>query len=81
MLINEAAFAVGEGSADQATIDMAMKLGANYPKGPFEWAVNLGYDKIVIMLDHLRREYGEDRYRAAPLLRRWSRRKIIDIED
>jgi 3-hydroxybutyryl-CoA dehydrogenase len=80
MLINEAAFAVGEGSADQATIDMAMKLGANYPKGPFEWAVNLGYDKIVIMLDHLRREYGEDRYRAAPLLRRWSRRKIIDIE-
>jgi hypothetical protein len=30
------------------------------------------------MLDHLRAEYGEERYRAAPLLRRWARRKIID---
>jgi 3-hydroxybutyryl-CoA dehydrogenase len=81
MLVNEAAFAVGEGAADQATIDLAMKLGTNYPKGPFEWGVNLGYDKVVNVLDHMRGEYGEERYRAAPLLRRWSRRKIIDIED
>jgi 3-hydroxybutyryl-CoA dehydrogenase len=81
MLVNEAAFAAGEGSADQGTIDKAMKLGTNYPKGPFEWAVNLGYDKVVNMLDHLRAEYGEERYRAAPLLRRWARRKIIDLKD
>jgi 3-hydroxybutyryl-CoA dehydrogenase len=79
MLANEAAFAAGEGTAKPATIDMAMKLGTNYPKGPFEWAANLGYDKVVYVLDHLRGEYGEERYRTAPLLRRWARRKIVDL--
>jgi 3-hydroxybutyryl-CoA dehydrogenase len=73
MLANEAAFALGEGVADAATIDTAMRLGANHPIGPLARAAELGYDKIVTLLDHLHAEYGEDRYRVAPALRRAAR--------
>jgi 3-hydroxybutyryl-CoA dehydrogenase len=72
-LANEAAFALGEGVASQQDIDLAMKLGANYPHGPLEWARNLGARAVVQVLDHLMAEYGEDRYRVAPLMRRWAR--------
>jgi 3-hydroxybutyryl-CoA dehydrogenase len=72
-LVNEAAFAVGEGLADPETIDTAMKLGVNYPKGLFEWGRELGYRKVVTVLDHLHTETGEERYRVAPLLRRLAR--------
>jgi 3-hydroxybutyryl-CoA dehydrogenase len=73
MLANEAAFALGEGVADAATIDMAMRLGANHPVGPLARAAQIGYDTIVAILDHLRAEYGEERYRVAPALRRAAR--------
>jgi 3-hydroxybutyryl-CoA dehydrogenase len=73
MLANEAAFVLGEGVADEATIDLAMQLGTNYPKGPLEWAANLGYNRVVTVLEHLYQEYGEERYRIAPLLKRWAR--------
>jgi 3-hydroxybutyryl-CoA dehydrogenase len=73
MLANEAAFAVGEGVASRETIDQAMKLGVNYPKGPLAWAEELGYGRVVTILDYLKAEYGEERYRAAPLLRRLAR--------
>jgi 3-hydroxybutyryl-CoA dehydrogenase len=73
MLANEAAFAAGEGVADFDTIDKAMQLGTNYPHGPLAWAKGLGFTKVVNLLDHLHREFGEERYRVAPLLRRWSR--------
>lgn len=72
-LVNEAAFAVGEGVAEPETIDTAMKLGTNYPRGPIEWGRQLGLDKVVDVLEHLESEYGEARYRVAPFLRRWSR--------
>ncbi len=73
MLVNEAAFAHLEGVADADTIDKAMRLGVNYPKGPLAWGKELGYSKVVSVLDHLHVEYGEDRYRACTLLRRWAR--------
>ncbi len=73
MLANEAAFAAGEGVAEMDTIDTAMRLGTNYPKGPLAWAKELGYQCVVDVLDHMQQEYREDRYRAAPLLRRWAR--------
>jgi 3-hydroxybutyryl-CoA dehydrogenase len=73
MLANEAAFALGEGVADSDTIDLAMQLGTNYPKGPLEWAAQLGYRQVVSVLEHLHAEYGEERYRIAPLLKRWAR--------
>ena len=77
MLANEAAFAAGEGVADMDTIDKAMQLGTNYPKGPFAWANELGYITVVDILDHLHHEFGEERYRVAPLLRRWARLRLV----
>jgi 3-hydroxybutyryl-CoA dehydrogenase len=70
MLANEAAFALGEGTADEATIDLAMKLGANYPVGPLEWLRRAGPAKVLRVLEHLRTVFAEERYRVAPLLRR-----------
>ena len=75
MLADEAAFAAGEGVAEPETIDQAMQLGVSYPKGPLAWAKELGYARVVAVLDHLHAEYGEERYRVAPLLRRWARLK------
>ncbi|HUF37861.1 MAG TPA: 3-hydroxyacyl-CoA dehydrogenase [Anaerolineales bacterium] len=73
MLVNEAAFAVQEGVADPETIDLAMKLGLNYPHGPLEWGLALGWRRVLAVLEHLQSEYGEDRYRPCRLLRRWAR--------
>jgi 3-hydroxybutyryl-CoA dehydrogenase len=73
MLTNEAAFAVLEGAADPETIDLAMRLGVNYPQGPLSWAVSLGLERVLAILDHLFAEYHEERYRAAPNLRNWVR--------
>lgn len=72
-LANEAAFAVGEGVAEDETIDRAMRLGTNYPKGPLAWAEEIGYTQIASILEHLHTEYGEERYRLAPLLRQRAR--------
>ncbi|HLD94318.1 MAG TPA: 3-hydroxyacyl-CoA dehydrogenase NAD-binding domain-containing protein [Anaerolineales bacterium] len=56
-------------------IDIAMRLGTNYPKGPMEWAVSIGYRKVLGVLDHLYNEFREDRYRASSLLREWARQE------
>jgi 3-hydroxybutyryl-CoA dehydrogenase len=72
MLANEAAFALGEGTAEEETIDRAMKLGANYPFGPLEWLRQVGPHKVLRILEHLRLVFAEERYRVAPLLRRWA---------
>jgi 3-hydroxybutyryl-CoA dehydrogenase len=72
-LANEAAFAQLEGVADGETIDLAMRLGVNYPRGPLEWGASIGFDKVQAVLDHLHAEYHEERYRACVLLRRWAR--------
>jgi len=52
-LANEAAFACGEGVADAASIDLAMKSGMSMPLGPIEWAAELGYGRVVRVLNHL----------------------------
>jgi 3-hydroxybutyryl-CoA dehydrogenase len=69
MVINEAVFAVQENVATATDIDMAMKLGTNYPKGPLAWCDEIGAYTIVAILEALQIEYGHDRYRVAPLLR------------
>ena len=69
-VVNECAFAVGEGIGSAEDVDAGMKLGLNYPTGPLAWADEIGLDHIVMILDGLREEYGEERYRSAPLLRR-----------
>ncbi|MFI5264542.1 MAG: 3-hydroxyacyl-CoA dehydrogenase family protein, partial [Candidatus Kapaibacterium sp.] len=69
MIVNEAVFALQEGVATAADIDMAMKLGTNYPKGPLAWCDEIGAYAVCAILEALQIEYGADRYRIAPLLR------------
>ena len=69
-LINEAASALLEGVASAEDIDVAMRLGTNYPFGPLEWADIIGIDGVLSVMSGLFREWGEDRYRPSPLLRR-----------
>lgn len=70
MLANFAADAVSQGVCSVADVDLAMRKGVNYPRGPLEWADAIGCNTILQALDHLAAAYGEDRYRACPLLRR-----------
>jgi 3-hydroxybutyryl-CoA dehydrogenase len=66
-IINEAYLAVGEGIAEPADVDRAMKLGANHPHGPFERAGELGLREVVAGLRDLEDRYGE-RFRIARTL-------------
>ena len=68
-LANEACFAAEEGVAGPADIDLAMRLGLNHPRGPFEWLERLGAERVEAVLDALGAD-GDDRYRVAPSLRR-----------
>ena len=74
MLINEGADAVWQGVCDEAGADTAMKLGVNYPAGPFEWLTLLGAPAVVDTLDGLFAAYRSERYRISPLLlhRSWA---------
>ncbi len=69
-LVNEAAFAVSEGVGSPEDVDIAMRAGYNYPRGPLEWADEIDLDHVLSTLDSLYEELKEERYRAAPLLRR-----------
>ena len=69
-LINEATSALSGGVASAEDIDLAMKLGTNYPYGPLEWADQIGLDTVLGVMTGLFNEWGEDRYRPSPLLRR-----------
>lgn len=80
MLINEAAFAVQDGVGDKDTIDKAMQLGANYPKGLLAWGAEIGYRRVAGVLEHMQREYGEDRYRPCYLLRKWGLEELMAEE-
>ncbi len=73
MLINEAADAVFLNIASIKDIDLAMTKGVNYPKGLLAWADEIGISTIVERLNDLQKEYGDDRYRACPLLKRMAK--------
>jgi 3-hydroxybutyryl-CoA dehydrogenase len=73
MIVNEAADTVFWGVATVDGVDHAMTMGVNYPKGPLAWADEIGIRKLVAALDALVEEYGEDRYRVSPLLRRMAK--------
>jgi 3-hydroxybutyryl-CoA dehydrogenase len=70
MLINEAIDAVFLNVASKEDVDLAMTNGVNYPKGLLKWADEIGLNVVLQKLEELFLEYGEDRYRPNPLLRR-----------
>lgn len=67
MVINEAYFALEEQVSSKQEIDTAMKLGTNYPFGPFEWSEKIGLKKIYELLQTLSKE--NSRYAPCPLLK------------
>lgn len=73
MLINEAVDAVFLNIASAEDVDLAMTSGVNYPKGLLAWANELGLGNVLAQLEALQEEYGEDRYRPSPLLKRMAR--------
>ena len=76
MLINEACDAVQQGVCTADGADLAMKLGLNYPAGPFEWLAAWDANEVVALLDRLDAHFRGERYRASPELRQraWAAR-------
>jgi 3-hydroxybutyryl-CoA dehydrogenase len=68
-LVNESAFALGEGIGSAEDIDAGMVYGLNHPRGPLGWADQIGLDHVLAVLDALSEERREERYRVAPALR------------
>jgi 3-hydroxybutyryl-CoA dehydrogenase len=68
-VINESAFALGEGVGSTEDIDTGMKLGLSHPRGPFAWMQEIGAGYVLRQLEALSDEYREERYRPAPALR------------
>jgi 3-hydroxybutyryl-CoA dehydrogenase len=70
-MINEAFCALHEGIASAEEIDEAMKLGCNHPMGPLTLADFVGLDVTLNALEVLHRDFGDDKYRPSPLLRKY----------
>ncbi len=72
-LVNEAVGILSEGVASKEEIDEAMKLGANHPMGPLALGDLIGLDVCLAIMEVLHNEFGEDKYRPHPLLRKMVR--------
>jgi 3-hydroxybutyryl-CoA dehydrogenase len=70
MIINEAYYTVQEGTASREDIDKAMKLGTNYPYGPFEWCHRIGVQYVYELLEALYEETKDERYKICALLKK-----------
>ncbi|MCK6617222.1 MAG: 3-hydroxyacyl-CoA dehydrogenase family protein [Cyclobacteriaceae bacterium] len=70
MIINEAYFTVQEGTAIREDIDKAMKLGTNYPYGPFEWCQRIGVKHVYELLEAVYEDTHDERYKICPLLKK-----------
>lgn len=69
MIINEAYYTVQEGTSSREDIDKGMKLGTNYPYGPFEWMEKIGLNNVYELLEALYEDTKEERYKICPLLK------------
>jgi 3-hydroxybutyryl-CoA dehydrogenase len=70
MIINEAYFTEQEGTATRADIDLAMKLGTNYPFGPFEWCQRIGVRNVYETLEAVYEDTRDERYKVCPALKK-----------
>ena len=70
-MINEAIFTLYEGVATRESIDGIMKLGMNHPMGPLALADFIGLDVCLAILNVLYDGFGDPKYRACPLLKRY----------
>lgn len=70
MIINEAFYTVQEETANAEDIDTAMKLGTNYPKGPFEFLELIGIKNVYNTLTAVYNDTHEERYKVCPLLKK-----------
>jgi 3-hydroxybutyryl-CoA dehydrogenase len=66
MIINEAYYTFEDNVSTKSEIDIAMKLGTNYPYGPFEWAEKIGLKNIYNLLSRLSKT--ERRYTISKIL-------------
>jgi len=70
MIINEAYYTVQERTATKDDIDLAMKLGTNYPFGPFEWCQKIGVKNVYELLSAIYDDTKDERYKICPLLKK-----------
>ncbi len=70
MIINEACYTLQGGTASIKDIDLGMKLGTGYPRGPFEWANAIGVERVYAVLEALWQDTHDERYKVCPLLKR-----------
>ncbi len=75
MIINEAYYTVQDGTASREDVDMAMKLGTNYPYGPFEWCKRIGIKHVYELIEALYDDTQDERYKICPLLKKEYLRK------
>lgn len=76
-LVNEGIGILADGVATRDEIDEAMKLGANHPMGPLALGDLIGLDVCLAIMEVLHKEYGDDKYRPHPLLRKMVRAGLL----
>lgn len=70
MIINEAYYTAEEGTATREAIDLSMKLGTNYPFGPFEWCQRIGVKHVYELLEAVYEDTHDERYKICSRLKK-----------
>lgn len=70
MIINEAYYTAEEGTATREDIDLSMKLGTNYPYGPFEWCARIGVKHVYELLEAVYEDTHDERYKICSQLKK-----------
>jgi len=78
-LLNEACYTLMEGVATMSDIDKTMEIGLGMRFGPFKSADFIGLEKIVIWMENLYEEFGQQKYKPAPLMKRLVRAKRLGV--